>query len=212
MSANSELSNGGGASRPTSTTDTEINMGIAEKINLPDHTKDRVDVMQWRAIVTVHEGIDEASGIVCARQHSVGLFTESEQAWLAAAAMCERMGGYAYTIKQVSPVSDDDDRCSTIEDAKRLVRELERLVDADVQGAVKERLQMRLELLRKTLITGWTEVDESLFSTTMAIDRLRRHASAAPTEELTAVLKGLTSGAGLLHRWQGREGRIGNVR
>ena len=159
---------------------------------------------KFRSVVfTRNRGVNESLKDVRLAGMTVGVFDDAGMAWDAATEASRSRDSFGHTI-----IVDDPDAVApggkTIEDAMRMVTALRLWASENVPTEQTEPMEKVLDALAKTLTWGWGEVDESLSSLSRA-----KRAMNEGQAELAADC--FSAGVGMLHRWQGRNGRIGNV-
>lgn len=159
---------------------------------------------KFRGVVFArNRGINESLKDARLTGMTVGVFDDAGMAWEAAKEASRSRDSFGHTI-----IVDEPDNVApggkTIDSAERMVASLRRWVGENVPTEQADPMIEALETLAKTLTWGWTEVDEAL----ACLSRAKR-AMADGQEECAA--DAFSVGVGLLHRWQGRNGRIGNV-
>ncbi|MFT3756656.1 MAG: hypothetical protein QM769_12060 [Pseudoxanthomonas sp.] len=132
------------------------------------------------------------------RGRSVGTFDTADAAWTAAQDAARLCDAFGYTV---IPASNEQNEGRTVADASRLVAAMQEFSSQALAPEQAKVFQRGLTMLEQTLMRGWAEVDEALVRLAVA----RKEKDAARAEDLRRC------SVGMLHRWQGRNGRIGNV-
>lgn len=127
----------------------------------------------------------------------VGESKSAEEAWSAAKDAAQAGNTFGYTI-----LAKHDSGKETAADAEKIVEAARGWVRENVPSEQVEILAEIFDALSQTLSRGWTEVDEAL-SRLSLVQRSIRDDAVAQDHFGVAV--------GMLQRWQGRNGRIGNA-
>ena len=160
---------------------------------------------KWRSVIFTSSGdVEDGSGLARSVALTVGIFDDAKSAWCAAREAARVKGAFGHTIVRIETPSTEFSAARTIDDARRIVAGLRHLVQEGLPKEQTEMIGRALDALDETLVRGWTEVDESLVRLIHASRMARRRGDDELEDHISTAV-------GFLHRWQGRNGRVGNV-